>query len=148
MHWNATKKKFFMRREKNLVTLSVGARSVLPQRWKKMETLETPSVVIFSSFANFLVLHAIFCTSLRIFATQKKYYIFARFCAFFARVFCANLSDSKLSLCYFFGFARNFLHNVANFWTFFLCFCKILYFFAIFCSFLQFYVYFCTRFLC
>ena len=54
------------------------------QRWKKMVTLVTPSVLIFSSCANFLVLHETFCTSLRILR------IFAQLCCVFVH-FCENL---------------------------------------------------------
>ena len=97
-------------------------RTTCWQRCIKMETLETSSVLNFSSCANFLVLHAMFCTSLRIFAQFCCFFahfctflhifahfctflhIFARFCSFFAHIFCANFSDSKFRLCYFLSF--------------------------------------------
>ena len=88
-----------------------------------METLETPSVLIFSSCANFLDFHTIFCTILRIFAQFccvfehfcKILHIFAKFCIFlliFARLciflhafFVLIFQAQKLCLCYF---SRNF----------------------------------------
>ena len=84
-----------------------------------MVTLVTPSVQIFSSCANFLVLHAIFCTSLRIFAQVccvfdhfcqilhifakfcKILLLFAHLCVFLHTFFVLIFQAKKLCLCYF-----------------------------------------------
>ena len=73
-----------------------------------METLETPSVLIFSFARNFLHKFAHFRTSLLFFL-----HIFAHFCTFlhvlhifahfcmFLRIFCANFSDYVASVLFF-----------------------------------------------
>ena len=71
--------------------------------WKKLAQTASPASPTFSSCANFWDFHTICCTILHNFVVFLS--ICAKFCTFmriFARIFCANISSSKIVSVLFF----------------------------------------------
>ena len=73
----------------------------LYQRWKKVASAAALRVIIFHSCANFWFCHAFLKRFLPFLAFLL---IFARLCASFAHILCANFSGSTFFQCYFVSF--------------------------------------------